>query len=49
MAAARDVVAEAGAGNDLNRRVYESWSDFREKIVALAPLTELGYMTIRQG
>ncbi len=49
MAAARDVVAEAGTGSELNRRVYRSWSDFREKIVALAPLTELGYMAIRDG
>ena len=30
-------------------RVYQNWSAFRQKQMALAPLTELGYMTIRAG
>ena len=45
--AANEVVAESAAKGAMTRRVYDSWSRFRTKVVALAPLTELGYMSIR--
>ncbi len=45
--AANEVVAESAGKGGITRRVYDSWSRFRTKVVALAPLTELGYMSIR--
>ena len=39
-----EVNAEAGAGADINRRIYESWSRFRARAMALAPLSTLGFM-----
>lgn len=47
LAAAGDVVAETAGRDDISRRIYESWSAFRAKAMALAPLTELGYMSMR--
>ena len=39
-----EVNAEVGSGADINRRVYESWSRFRDRAIALAPLSTLGFM-----
>ena len=47
--AANAVVSEAAATDDISRRIFESWSSFRGQAIALAPLTELGYMSIRSG
>jgi TRAP-type mannitol/chloroaromatic compound transport system substrate-binding protein len=47
VAAANEVVAESAGKDEITRRVYDSWSRFRGKVIALAPLTELGYMSIR--
>lgn len=43
------VVAEAAADDDLSQRIYASWSKFRKEAIALAPLTELGYLSMRAG
>ncbi|HEX9648125.1 MAG TPA: TRAP transporter substrate-binding protein [Alphaproteobacteria bacterium] len=47
MATAAEVVADTAAKDPFTARVYQNWSAFRQKQMALAPLTELGYMTIR--
>ena len=47
MATAAEVVADTAAKDPFTMRVYQNWSAFRHKQMALAPLTELGYMTIR--
>ena len=49
LAAAGDVVREAADKDPFSRRVYNSWSAFREKIIRLSPLTELGFMSLRNG
>lgn len=41
-----DVAAETAGDGALNRRIYESWRDFKAKMVALNPFTEWG--AIRQ-
>ena len=45
--AANAVVAETAGKTDISRRTYENWSRVRAKVIALAPLTELGYMSMR--
>ena len=47
MSASAEVVADTADGDAFTRRVYESWAGFRRKMIALAPLTELGYMSLR--
>ena len=42
-----EVNAEAGAGGDINRRIYESWQTFRRRSLAIAPLSTLGFMQSR--
>ena len=49
LAASADVVAESAGKSEISGRIYASWSTFRAKAVALAPLTELGYMGLRGG
>jgi TRAP-type mannitol/chloroaromatic compound transport system substrate-binding protein len=49
MKTAAEVVADTAAKDPFTRRVYDNWSEFRRKMIALAPLTELGFMTIRAG
>ncbi len=39
----KEVVAAAGAIDGLSARIYESWTDFRRKMVQLAPFGEYGY------
>ena len=38
-----EVVAETALEGDVNRRVYESWSDFRRKAMDYAPLSDYGF------
>jgi TRAP-type mannitol/chloroaromatic compound transport system substrate-binding protein len=38
-----EVVAETALEGDINRRVYESWSDFRRKAMDYAPLSDYGF------
>lgn len=38
-----EVVAEVAAIDDISRRIYESWSSFRNAAVAYAPLAEYGF------
>jgi len=47
MAVANEVVADVGAGDDISRRTYESWSAFRTLAVAYAPYGAHGYMRAR--
>jgi len=42
-----EVVAETAALGDLNRRIYESWSAFRDRAAALAPFAEKGALNQR--
>ena len=42
-----EVNADAGSGGDINRRIYDSWSRFRARAIALAPLSTLGFMQSR--
>jgi TRAP-type mannitol/chloroaromatic compound transport system substrate-binding protein len=44
-----EVVAETAGDGEINRRIYDSWSRFREQAVAIAPLSTLGYMMSRNG
>ena len=41
------LVAEVADTDDISRRIYASWSAFRANMKALAPLTELGFLTYR--
>lgn len=43
----KDVVAEAGSGDDLSRRIYRSHSDFRTLIREWSDITEGAYLGIR--
>ncbi len=43
----QDVNAEAGSGADINRRIYESWTQFRRRSLEIAPLSTLGFMQSR--
>ena len=47
LSAGEDVARETAAKDPFTAKVYESWFEFRKKVVALAPLTELGYMALR--
>ncbi len=38
-----EVVAETALEGDVNRRVYESWSEFRRKAMDYAPLSDYGF------
>ena len=49
LAAGADVAREAAEKDPFTRKVYESWLGFREKIIELSPLTELGYMALRDA
>ena len=49
LSAREDVARETAEKDPFTAKVYESWSMFRKKAVALAPLTELGYMGLRDA
>ena len=42
-----EVVAETAADGDINRQIYESWSEFRRRSIGIAGLAELGFMNAR--
>ena len=44
---AAEVVAEAGAADDISRRVYASWTRFRDRMVVLQRYGAHGYMAAR--
>ncbi len=44
-----DIRSEVAQADEISKRIYESWSAFRDEMRALAPLTELGYLTYRSG
>ena len=46
-AVSAEVVAEVAGHDALARRIYESWSAFRAKALALAPYSTFGYMAGR--
>jgi TRAP-type mannitol/chloroaromatic compound transport system substrate-binding protein len=43
----RDVVAEAGSGDELSRRIYASYQDFRAPIVGWSDLAERAFLLAR--
>ena len=49
LTAGADVAREAAEKDPFTRKVYESWQGFRKKIIELSPLTELGYMALRDA
>ncbi|MCH2548418.1 MAG: TRAP transporter substrate-binding protein [Alphaproteobacteria bacterium] len=46
-ATAEDVVASTADLGDINRRIYESYSEFRKSCLDYAPVTEYGFMKAR--
>ena len=42
-----EVVAEAGAASPIARRIHESWSAFRDRMIAMQPYGALGYLAGR--
>ncbi len=44
---AEDVVAEAGAADDISQRTYASWNAFRSRMLVLQPYSALGYLAGR--
>lgn len=46
--AAKDVLASAGAGDPITKKVYESFIDFRKKAVLWSKLSDQGYMNKRE-
>ena len=46
-AVSKQVVAEVSEEDDLSRRIYNSWSEFREKASVLAPYSTHGFMAGR--
>lgn len=44
-----DVAREAAEKDPFTKKVYENWQGFRKKIIELSPLTELGYMALRDA
>jgi TRAP-type mannitol/chloroaromatic compound transport system substrate-binding protein len=45
--AAEDVLAEAGATDEINGRIYESFVNFREKAMAWTNLSDFSYVELR--
>jgi TRAP-type mannitol/chloroaromatic compound transport system substrate-binding protein len=43
----RDVVAEAGAGDDLSRKIYASYQQFQELIMGWSDISERAYLNSR--
>jgi TRAP-type mannitol/chloroaromatic compound transport system substrate-binding protein len=41
------VNAETASEGDINRRIYESWSDFRKRAMAYQPLSDFGFIRNR--
>jgi TRAP-type mannitol/chloroaromatic compound transport system substrate-binding protein len=45
---AEEVSASTANLGDINRRIYESWSRYRKRCIAMGPVTEQGFMRGRQ-
>ncbi len=43
-----EVVAEAAEQDDLAKRIFDSWSQYRQRAMALAPYADYGFMQARQ-
>ena len=48
LAVSKDVVAEAGSGNELSRKVYASYQQFRELIIDWSGVAEGAYQNSRR-
>ena len=46
--AAKEMMEEMKNKDDFTKKVYKNWSIFRKKIIQLSPMTELGYMSLRE-
>ena len=42
-----EVVAETADDGAINRRIFDSWTAFRRRAIAIAPLSDLGFMMSR--
>jgi TRAP-type mannitol/chloroaromatic compound transport system substrate-binding protein len=47
LANSRDVVAQAGAGDDLSRKIYASYQDFRKAIMDWSDIADRAYLNSR--
>ena len=45
--AALDIVKEKAEEDPFTNKVYKNWTEYRSKVTKLSPLTELGYMSLR--
>ena len=43
-----DMMEEMKNKDEFTKKVYKNWSIFRKKIIQLSPMTELGYMSLRE-
>jgi TRAP-type mannitol/chloroaromatic compound transport system substrate-binding protein len=48
LAISKDVVAQAGSGDDLSRKIYASYQQFRESIMDWSDISERAYMNSRR-
>jgi TRAP-type mannitol/chloroaromatic compound transport system substrate-binding protein len=48
LAISRDVVAEAGSGNELSKKIYESYEQFRSSIMDWSDISERAYLNSRR-
>jgi TRAP-type mannitol/chloroaromatic compound transport system substrate-binding protein len=39
-----EVNAETASEGDINRRIYESWSNFRRRAIEYQPLSDFGFI-----
>ena len=46
--AAKEMMEEMKNKDEFTKKVYNNWSVFRKKIIQLSPMTELGYMSLRE-
>ena len=46
--AAKEMMEEMKNKDEFTKKLYKNWSIFRKKIVQLSPMTELGYMSLRE-
>ena len=46
--AAKEMMEEMKNKDEFTKKVYKNWSIFRKKIIQLSPMTELGYMSLRE-
>ena len=44
----KEMMEEMKNKDEFTKKVYKNWSIFRKKIIQLSPMTELGYMSLRE-